>query len=501
MAPYEVALEYGRDPATAAYVRRTTNTVVVPPVDPPPVVVDPPPVTPGTGTQGPFVTSWRPGQPWPGTVRPNTTEPRDAEGRLIGDKYVRYEDLKQPGDTRITQTLQRCPAGKIVTFGPGIYYTSDFLKDNFHDYASINPPKWCGGIAGVGSGNFWDDGSKATVFRMVPMSSSAAGAVPDQSTGGSGGTEGSTNQCRVLKSGSPNQAVRYEGFRVEGTDQGHNYHVMNIPDVPYGSVIRDVKTSGGQGDNSANPGETFGLIVGQDKRGKYGTNVDTDPSLIVEYCFFDGRQQNNGKSYVPVGLSVQGSFRAKVRYCGSRFVQTNTFVGYRSFRLVTEECDWDGRYNPNGYFTPVFATKAQGAVNWERCGSKAEPVEVRRCLLKAHGSNQTAVNIVHITFSVDSVVTQFGTATAAPYSGSCVNGHLKVVSRADGGWAPPISATNPRARIQSWGGAGDTGGYGAGSTLTKDNPPTWVKNDGVTPESYQWVYGQSSAGSPPMTIN
>lgn len=181
---------------------------------------------------------------------------------------IRYEDVYRSGmslqDVFNKAGSTGSPAKQVLlTFPAGEFSFSDFSQNNMY---GIRIPLNVG-IAGSGR-----DGINATVFKMVPMSSTKASQVPVKGSG-------MTNQFTYMgiqNSGlvKPPSGMTFQNFALIGSDQGHLYNGFRMQNCDR-PVMTNVYIEGIAGNMAAPPGETFGINLYQ-AQGAQLTNVEVD---------------------------------------------------------------------------------------------------------------------------------------------------------------------------------------------------------------------------------
>lgn len=184
--------------------------------------------------------------------------------RPSGAHTVRYEDLYVNGDT-LQQTINRTPAGKLLTFPAGVFEFSDFNGSDGSGNVGITIPTGILGIAGSGRGSL--TGGEGTIFRMRPNSSTKASRVPAQSV------PNSTNQLYLMKVSNSTDQI-FQHFHLEGTEQGHYYNGFMLMQCTR-PVLSDLFVNGHAGNWNSPPGETFGINVFRGS-GMIGNRVECD---------------------------------------------------------------------------------------------------------------------------------------------------------------------------------------------------------------------------------
>lgn len=174
-----------------------------------------------------------------GTVAP-TTKPTPAPSATTGSPSTTYAPSPSP-------------SGNVVAVG-GTQSFSDFGKYVNGVYAGTYVSQ--AGLVGTGTGS---------MLRMVPRSSTKAGAVPTSA--------GSTNQLYLMA--LDRDGVQVEGFTLEGTDQGHLYNGVRMHQIDNGRFKNLKLVNTAPGDSYLPPGETFAI---NDFRGSNNTftNVEID---------------------------------------------------------------------------------------------------------------------------------------------------------------------------------------------------------------------------------
>lgn len=196
----------------------------------------PPPSTPAPPPATPAPPATPPATPTPPPPAPTPLPP-------TGNGIVAYEALPSKGS--MPATVNAVTPAAEVSFRAGTFEFSDFAMGvNAYGFLA-----WLSG--GVGPKGLRGSGPDSTVFRMRAGTSTQAGRVPPQSAFATGGT----NPLYLMRADA---STVLSGFSLVGTDQGHLYNGLNLYQ---GSDARlaNLAVRGIPGDNSANPGETFGI--------------------------------------------------------------------------------------------------------------------------------------------------------------------------------------------------------------------------------------------------
>lgn len=213
-----------------------TSTVTAPPVT---STVTAPPVT-STTTVTATVTATPTTTPTTTTTAP---PPPPPVGPPTGAGIIPYTSLANKGN--LVATVNGVTPAAQVSFQPGTFEFADFTG-GAQDYGFL---AWQ--TATAGPKGLRGSGPDATIFQMRAGSSTRAGDVPPQSTFATGGT----NPLYLMRADA---GTVLSGFTLLGTNQGHLYNGLNLYQGT-GATVSDVRVRGIPGDNSANPGETFGI--------------------------------------------------------------------------------------------------------------------------------------------------------------------------------------------------------------------------------------------------
>lgn len=162
------------------------------------------------------------------TVTPITTTPTQPSGPGISQ----YQTLA--GST-FNAKINGAPTTNSVSFASGIFEFSDFAVSSY--YGAVYPGK---GLLG--------SGSTYTTIRMKASTSTAAALVPTAS--------GTTNPLYLLRSTNTTSGVKYDGFHLQGTTQGHLYNGLRVSSQ-VSPILSNMKVSAIPGNSAINPGETF----------------------------------------------------------------------------------------------------------------------------------------------------------------------------------------------------------------------------------------------------
>ena len=369
------------------------------------------------------------GRPEPGSTDPTTGAP-----------YVTYESLYHSGDT-VTQAMNRLTSRSVVTFPEGEFLFSDFAAltvGGIDTGAGINlQNNLLAGIWGSGRGTF--GGSDGTLFRMVEGSSTKGGIqawTPTQAQGG-------TTQVSLLRA-IGNAGLVLKNFRLRGSDQGHNFHGMNIGNQSGPVLIEDVLVAGWCGDNGAPPGETSGIQLGM--------NSQYQP--IVRRVECDGRFALDGSSYGTVGIHLLKTLNGLVEDCAVHHHRVSAAcVAYHSYGTHWLRTAMGGPTDVSGW---PYNSECSADVTIEDC---------------SFGSTDRTL---HATWST---TTHSDTWNGTTHSSA--NGHLLVK-----GCTWPVSSNySGHFACQSW-----TSGIDGSNTDTMVDPPQVVDAAG-TGLTYRWIHG------------
>ena len=182
--------------------------------------------------------------------------------RPSGPEYVAVESLFQAGDMRadgtfdLSAVLNRCPAGKIVTFPEGEFVVNNFRDDDQVFQAGILVPKHVRGIVGSGKGTL--GGSTGTIFSMRPGSSTRGGGAVDRNGKLYVPVQDDVTPCQLnlVKQLDQQYPGVWKNFQVRGTDQGHIFSAMQVYNTIGANVFEDILITGWEGNAGAPPGET-----------------------------------------------------------------------------------------------------------------------------------------------------------------------------------------------------------------------------------------------------
>lgn len=199
-----------------------------------------------------------------------------------------------------------------MTFPEGVFEFEDFnaytKAGNVQTYAGINCEKTLVyGLYGSGRGEF--QGSTGTCFRLKAGSStrgSDTSLVPPQSEAPA------TNALSLIRMVGTTGPIHLANFRVEGTDQGHNFGGTKIFAARGPVLIEDCLFAGWQGDNGAPPGETMGVSVYSS-----GYNLTPGTSPIIRRVEADGRFYPGGPGMGPCGITIGKSVGGLIEDCWS----------------------------------------------------------------------------------------------------------------------------------------------------------------------------------------
>lgn len=374
--------------------------------------------------------------------------------RPEGPGYVRFEDLYQIGDS-VTDAFDRMTAPAIVTFPEDIFYLHGFP---YHGGAIDCRKGLVRGIVGSGSGKIHDDSAGGTIFELVEGSSSIKPGDPQAPTQAMGGT----TQLWLIRNVDNLGGATYRNFQLRGSDQGHNFHGLNVF-LPVGPIhISNVKVSGVTGSNGAPPGETFGISA-------YAGSTE---SVLIEHCEVDGRRsgETGMVSHSAAGLTVGRSIGATIRNCRTHHNGAASMVTYRAFDVTIEDCYMG---NPG----PLTHTEEPSLRGWAANHEEGDGLVHRNCTYAGSSVNPT----VHVSHSNTDRSYDIGGVTR-----SAVDGSLEVIN--------PVYSdirSNRYFYITSW----TTGVDGTVNNDSMVTPPTVTGPEG-DPLAYVWAHGGNTIINP-----
>ena len=374
--------------------------------------------------------------------------------RPSGPEYVAVESLFQAGDMRadgtfdLSAVLNRCPAGKIVTFPEGEFVVNNFRDDDQVFQAGILVPKHVRGIVGSGKGTL--GGSTGTIFSMRPGSSTRGGGAVDRNGKLYVPVQDDVTPCQLnlVKQLDQQYPGVLKNFQVRGTDQGHIFSAMQVYNTIGANVFEDILITGWEGNAGAPPGETIGLSIN-------GRGAHTATRVEV-----DGRRAVGGPVYGAAGLTYQNNIGGTFVDCYSHHCRAGNFLGFQSFDGKMIRCVIDAA-SASTYGI------GNGSMNFERCAGW----EMIDCTIIGRAGK------VHITHSNDNYTLTQGGVTR---NTAAMKGSLKITNITNN-----ATQGNPRLYVQSW------TPYWTGNIMTyPDCAPLVVAADGVTHVPYTWVLDQ-----------
>jgi hypothetical protein len=376
--------------------------------------------------------------------------PSPTGGRPTGPGYVRYEDLLLSGETLAgadpTKVMARLAQAAVITFPEGEFIGHDFNNGYF---ACIDIPKLCTGLWGSGPGTL--GGSTGTIFSIAPGSSTKGGTTPGAPTQ----TQGGTTQCTVLRQLSGSGGFILKNLQVRGTDQGHNFHGVEISNNAGAVLFDGIFVNGWQGDNGSPPGETFGSSIYNAGGGSTITN-----------CEADGRRVLGGTIFGAVGFTVGRQYGSTWENVWSHHCRAASVVFYRSFHVRTTNVRTGSDWTNITRDADPGPDLVGGPWNHENCGDIVHTNAVMYDTRSGHG--------VNMTFSNGNF-----NGTLQGHNVNATNGSLTMIN-------PKYSTlySDNLLYIQSW-----QTGIDGGSPDTMSTPPLIVKSDTVTHIPYKWVHG------------
>lgn len=205
--------------------------------------------------------------------------------RPTGAGFVPAESLAKKAT--LTATYAAAPSGSQITLAPGAVEFGDFTM---YDTRTVG---------GYGLGLYLVKGLRGlrgsgidkSIVRQAMGASTRKGQVPPNPPAGTVNyLNAGTNNLNYVRLGNNDGPVTVTDITIEGTDQGHEYNGLLIPEAPQ-SVIERVKITGIPGSSGANPGETFGLSL-------YRSSKST-----VRNFEFDGRRGGLPVSAAGIGVN------------------------------------------------------------------------------------------------------------------------------------------------------------------------------------------------------
>lgn len=313
---------------------------------------------------------------WNPNTGPMQRPDRGSDERVNGGQtpIVWYEDLYVTGDT-VSQALARLVTPAVVAFPEGRFQQADFRQSG-GPYSMVWPAK-CLGVWGSGRGAVGSN--VGTIFSMVPNSSTRASEVPPQNN---------STPCpfKMVYHGGINGVASYGQFHLEGTEQGHIYHGLQVFGFNNDLIMQDVLTNGMYGNNGAPPGETFNIEL-------HGNNAGANPTYLrVES---DGRRAIGGPSYSAVGLDIANCQQGTMRDCYSHHTVASSVVLYESFNINTFNVKCGDPSDTDG--TGIDGFNAGGRLNQERTAGCVHTDMQFHAVFKNRGKT------VHVTHSNDTV--------------------------------------------------------------------------------------------------
>jgi hypothetical protein len=360
----------------------------------------------------------------------------------VSTPVVRYEDLLFNGETLNSAApsivLARLTQAAVVTLPEGEFIGNDFATGY---YACIDIPKVCKGLWGSGRGTL--GGTTGTIFSIAAHSSTKGG-IPGAPTQ----TQGGTTQCTVLRQLSGTGGFILKNIQIRGTDQGHNFHGVEISNNVGSVTFDNVFVNGWQGNNGSPPGETFGSSI---------YNAGGGSTIINSEA--DGRRAIGGTVYGAVGFTVGKQYGSTWNNIWSHHCRAACVVFYRSFHVRTNNVR-------TGSLTDPGPDLVGGPWNHENSG---DIIHTDMTLQDKRGN--TGVNI---TFSNGNF-----SGSLQGHTVDATNGSLTLIN-------PTYTSLYPDnlLYIQSW-----TSGIDGGSPDTMATAPLVTTSNGTTHLTYKWVHG------------
>jgi hypothetical protein len=196
--------------------------------------------------------------------------------------------------------LEQAVPGEELALPAGVFTFSDFRPVPEEQRLGMDVPSRVSGIIGAGT--------RATAFRMVPRSSTAAGAIPTEFP--------QSNRLSLMRVTGP--SPRLSGFSLLGSEQGHPYNGLLVERTT-GARITDLCVAGVPGADHQPPGETFGIAdyrtVGSVYRrvqvdgrhvgaAGFGANVSRDLT-VIDSRFFDNRYSAGATFWEVDGITLR----------------------------------------------------------------------------------------------------------------------------------------------------------------------------------------------------
>ena len=178
-----------------------------------------------------------------------------APTRPEGPGFVPAESLAKKAS--LTATFAAAPSGSQITLAPEVLEFGDFTMYDTRTVGGYGLGLYLvKGLRGLrGSGI-----DRSIVRQTKSVSTRRAQVPPNPPAGTVNYLNAGTNNLNYVRLGNNDGPVTVTDLTIQGTDQGHEYNGLLIPEAQE-SVIERVKITGIPGSSSANPGETFSLSL------------------------------------------------------------------------------------------------------------------------------------------------------------------------------------------------------------------------------------------------
>lgn len=205
--------------------------------------------------------------------------------RPEGPGFVKAESLSKKAT--LTATYAAAPSGSQITLGVDTVEFGDFTMYDTRTVGGYGLGLYLvKGLRGLrGSGI-----DKSIVRQTKGVSTRRSQVPPNPPAGTVNYLNAGTNNLNYVRLGNNDGPVTVTDLTIQGTDQGHEYNGLLIPEAPE-SIIERVKITGIPGSASANPGETFSLSL-------YRSHKTTVRNVEV-----DGRRDGVAVAAAAVGVN------------------------------------------------------------------------------------------------------------------------------------------------------------------------------------------------------